>query len=83
MTHSRLPRDRNRLDKLFGYIVEYKRKHDGNSPSLRDMSNALGGTSPSLVNSYLSKLVEIGKIRKSDMIARNIEVVGARWEYYE
>ena len=77
---SRLP---ERTAEVYGYIVGYKANSGGDSPSRREILEALDISSLSMVNYYLDALHAAGLIRlrdASERAARCIEVVGARWE---
>lgn len=67
------------LDEMFDFIVSYKRKHDGNSPTIRILAKELGYSSTSLVFDRLSKLEDAGKIRVGGGKARSIEVIGGEY----
>ena len=74
---SRLP---ERTAEVYGYIVGYKANSGGDSPSRREILEALGISTLSMVNYYLDALDEAGLIRlRGHQRARSIEVVGARW----
>ena len=68
-------------EKLFDFIVDYKGKHDGNSPTYREMMLATGLTSTSMVAWHLEKLEAEGLIERPQQVgnSRVIEVVGGRW----
>lgn len=69
-------------DKIFDFIVQFKREHDGNSPSIREIMDACGLHSTSYVASTLDKLVADGRLmigrHKNDF--RMIFVIGGAWE---
>ena len=44
------------------FIIDYKIKHGGVSPNLREMGEGIGGKSTSVVNYYLDKLEATGEI---------------------
>lgn len=72
---------RNLTNRIFDFIVTYKRKNDGNSPTLREIGEQFNA-STSVVSSHLNKLAEAGKLIKPEFnSSRNIVVVGARWVY--
>ena len=64
---------------LYRYIVDYKRAHDGNSPTLREIVDAGLASSTSVADYRLAALEEAGLIRRPCSGARTIEVVGATW----
>lgn len=59
-------------------IIDYKRSHDGLSPTLRAIGDATGIASTSSVAYYLRKLGEDGEIVRTYGVV-GIEVVGGRW----
>jgi SOS-response transcriptional repressor LexA len=63
---------------IYEWICVYKREHDGNSPSMREIGQAFEISSISLVDYILNELVDKGKIVRDG--ARGIQVVGGRWE---
>ena len=72
------PRQTNpgREIEAYRYIVAYKAKHDGNSPPMREICNAIGIASTNTVSGYLDKLIDAGMITKQ---RGNISIVGAKW----
>lgn len=68
-----------RLDKLYKFIVEHKVNNDGNSPTLREMCEAMGMNSTSLLSYYLDALEKRGKIERGQNDTRSIRVVGGKW----
>ncbi|MBN1535163.1 MAG: hypothetical protein JW908_00420 [Anaerolineales bacterium] len=68
------------IDHLYDYLVNYKRLHDGNSPSIRDIRLHFNISSTSYVNHLLHRLESDGKIRL-DAYPKpcSIEIVGGRW----
>ena len=70
------------LGDLLNYIIEYKTLHDGNSPTFREIGQARGISSTSVVAYLLQRLEKGGKIKlcgKGE--ARTIMVVGGRWSF--
>lgn len=66
--------------RVYRFIVRYKQRHDGCSPSVRQIVDRLALSSTSTVAYYLDMLEADGKIRRSDdSRSCNIEVVGGRW----
>lgn len=62
---------------VFRFIVEYKRRHDGLSPSVGDIAAACV-LHPSTVKYHLLKLENSGRIR---IVGRRaIEVTGGSWD---
>lgn len=71
------------VDKVFMYLIEYKRTHDGCAPSTREIAEACSISTTSMVRYYLKLLVKDGRIRiaGSFKASRTIEVVGGSWSY--
>jgi len=67
-------------ESLLKWIVLYKEAHDGDSPSIREIQDALGISSTSVVEYLLKKLAGDGKIRREPN-RKSIEVVGGEWKY--
>ena len=69
--------------RVLEFVIEYKRTHDGNSPSTRQILTATFLASTSTVNYHLTQLVKMGRIRTFalDKQSRSIEVVGGKWSY--
>jgi SOS-response transcriptional repressor LexA len=72
----------NRAEAIFDFIIGYKMAHDGNSPSFRQISEALG-FSLSIIDRYLNELEETGLILRDKFQARQICIVGGHWEWQE
>lgn len=76
-----------RLERIFDYIVEYKRANDGISPSYREISeNALGQKNVGVVvRNYLIKLENAGRIEilrvDGRAQSRGIKLVGGEYLY--
>lgn len=71
----------SRRDKVYDFIVAYKKKHDGNSPTHEEIKDAVGLKSKSSVNWHLSQLVKAGLIEMPHYGGtRFIAVVGGRWK---
>lgn len=66
---------------VFAYLLEYKARHDGNSPSYREIMSACEVSTLSLVHHYLNKLEAEGKLARTEGNARNIEITGGHWQY--
>lgn len=71
-----------RAQDILEYIIMYKRQHDGNSPTTREISDQIDA-SVSSVHGHLQRLQEHGKIRLAGERARSIEVVGGEWRVTE
>ena len=61
-------------EKLLSYIIEYKNQN-GFNPSIREMCEALSLSSTSTIFYYLNILEKNGKIRKTGLKSRAIEVI--------
>lgn len=68
-------------DQVFDFIVLYKKEHDGNSPSLREIANACFLSNQSTVQYHLTRLEIENRIHISGERRRHIEIVGATWNY--
>ena len=64
---------------MYGWIVEYKSAHNGNSPDLRESKAGCDISSTSRVWAYLRLLERMGLIRIRARRARSLEIIGARW----
>lgn len=60
-------------------IVNYKREHDGISPTVRELAASCEISSTSVTKYHLSVLVLEGKITMQFAEARSIQVVGGLW----
>ena len=67
------------LNPVYECIVEYKRTHDGNSPSFRDIMRECGISSTSYMQWLLRRMDRNGLIRLHEGIRRGVEIVGGRW----
>lgn len=68
--------------RVYRFVVRYKQRHDGCSPSLREIVGRLNLSSTSMAAYYLDMLEVDGLIRRSDIdgvASRCIEIVGGRW----
>ncbi|MCL4238593.1 MAG: hypothetical protein KJ047_10130 [Anaerolineae bacterium] len=63
-------------ERVFRFIVEYKRQHDGLSPAIKEISRACV-LHTSTVKYHLLKLENQGRIRINGR--RAIEVIGGVW----
>lgn len=82
--HPRTTRRRPPRMDVYRFIIDYKRRSGGDSPTRREIMDALSITSTSLVSNYLETLAMAGLIRIGEnddgtRQARGIEVVGGRW----
>lgn len=66
-------------DRIFDFLVRYKKEHDGNSPSMREIAEGcnivLSGA-----HYHLIRLELENRIRMSGQRSRTIEIVGANWQ---
>jgi SOS-response transcriptional repressor LexA len=60
-------------------ILNFKRLHDGNSPTVRELGTMLGLFSTSSVHLHLHALAKAGLITCDFPAARSIQVTGALW----
>lgn len=66
--------------RIYNYICGYKKRHDGNSPSVREIKDSCLVSSTSMVDFYLDKLEKSGLIKRTGRgLTRSIEVVGGEW----
>lgn len=81
MTRSKKPLPTARQWKIYIYIVEFKQNHDGNSPAISQIMQAVEINSPSVVRYHLDALERLQLIKRSGnpRDARMISVVGATW----
>ena len=70
----------HRINDVLGFLIWYKRKYNGNSPSVREIGRACHISSTSHVYYYLVRLQTLGKIKLCGG-PRSIEVIGGRWIY--
>lgn len=70
-----------KYDLVYKFIVEFKRTHDGNSPTIREIGTACDVSSTAAVRYYLNGLVKCGLIKRSHESGepRMISVVGGMW----
>lgn len=71
----------DKTDMMFRLIVEYKRRFDGISPSIRELTIGCGLSSTSMGEFYLKKLEEQQKIKRMPGVSRGIMVVGGEWRH--
>ena len=67
-------------ERVYRYIVAYKRAHDGCAPTVRDICDACTISSTSVAAYYLRQLEAARRIEWQGGAARTIEVVGGRWQ---
>jgi len=66
---------------MFEAIVNYKRRHDGNAPSVRQLCAALGYSSPSGAHAIVEVLIGEGWLVRGGKRARYLCVPGGSWRY--
>lgn len=66
---------------ILNCIVMFKSKHDGNSPSIREIGDACGINSTSVVRYHMDRLERFGMIERagSGHEPRMIRVIGGCW----
>jgi DNA-binding MarR family transcriptional regulator len=74
-----LPGITQRQSDTYRAILNYKRTHDGCSPTLRELSKMLGLSTFSSLYMHLKGLAEAGLIVYHFPAARSIQVNGATW----
>lgn len=70
-------------DLIFTFLVQYKRDHNGNSPTTREIAEAYCLSSLTTVRHHLMVLAREGRIIFSDDRRYNVEIVGAAWHFPE
>ena len=69
-------------DGVFRFIVEYKKTHDGNSPSMRAIQAHMEFSSVSIALYHVRSLVSSGRVMLvGESKRRKIAVVGGRWTH--
>ncbi len=68
----------NTREQIYDFIVQYKTRHNGNSPSLREIAEACTIVH-SCVRHHLTQLEKENQIRILNNRSRTIEVVGSSW----
>ena len=61
----------------YDFIVKFKREHDGNSPSYREMMKGTGITSSSHMQNMIHRLINRGWISWNS--TRDITIIGGSW----
>jgi SOS-response transcriptional repressor LexA len=62
---------------IYNFIVKFKEENDGNSPTHRDIMEAIGISSLSVAHYHIQKLVEQGLITTDEQ--GQISVIGGKW----
>lgn len=65
-----------RVDAVYDFVVAYKGRHGGLSPTYRAIKEALKISSPSVVSYYVKQLIEAGKLKKD---GHKLSVPGEAW----
>jgi SOS-response transcriptional repressor LexA len=69
-----------RQQKIYDFIVAFKREHDGNAPTIREIARAAGYKTTSTTNYHLQMLERLGKISfQAEGRSRMIVVIGGEW----
>jgi SOS-response transcriptional repressor LexA len=68
-----------RAQRVFDFILHYKRENDGASPSLDEILAGAKISSKSMAKFYIDELVRFKKIRRKG--TRNLFVYGGRWTF--
>lgn len=75
------PKTSPKYQQIYNFIVEFKSANDGNTPTYRQIADACGVSSTSMVSSYLFEMEKVGMIerkRQGNGMAK-IVIPGARW----
>lgn len=67
-------------ERIFNYIVIYKRSQDGLSPTLREICKACNISSTSVASHYIKLLEKTGRIKRLNA-SRGFAVIGGKWIY--
>ena len=67
-----------RYQEIYEFVVLFKKEHDGNSPTIRQIGDAIGVSSTSQVNHYLNVMVSRGMITRGGKF-RMIGIPGGVW----
>jgi len=65
---------------IFQFLVDYKRQHDGNTPSTHDLAEGCS-VSISTANYHLTQLQLKNRIRILEQRPRQIEIMGGTWGF--
>lgn len=68
-------------EEILAFIIRYKREHDGNSPSMREIMRNCNISSNAVAFNVLRRLEREGRIRLEHRcgVARSIAIPGGRW----
>lgn len=71
-------------ERVYRFIVDYKRSYGGDSPTLREIADAVGLEAVSAVKRHVDTLEAAGLLsRRLVGRARTIDVAGGRWVFEE
>lgn len=62
-------------EQIYEYLVSYMACL-GYAPTVREIGRAVGVDSTSVIVEHLERLHEVGRIRRTEGVARGIEVIG-------
>lgn len=65
--------------RVYKFLLDFKARNDGNSPSVREIAAGIGVHSTSHVMFLLRKLEEMDLVMVQDARSRMIHVVGGKW----
>lgn len=74
--------DPTRPERMFQFIVDYKRANCGLAPTVREIGESVGISSVSVVNYHLDRLQAQGRIIRL-VRKRGIMIPGAKWVHEE
>ncbi len=73
---TRLQKTMEKREKILAYIIDFKQKNDGLSPTVRDITKNCEFSSTSVTDYHLDKMVVDGKIKRQ---RRGIMIPGGSW----
>lgn len=71
-------------ERVLRFIIDFKVKYDGNTPTIRDIETGMGFSSTSIAMLYVNRLISWGYMRRMvtpDTGTVHFCVVGGQWEY--
>lgn len=69
----------DRTHQVLDFILDYKTRWDGTSPTMREIMAGVGLSSVSMVSFYLDELESAGRIVRQPNNSRGIIIPGGRW----
>lgn len=63
---------------IVGFVIEYKKSHNGNSPSYDEIMDACGVSSKSEVKRILGNMEAAGLLKRNGR--RSIEIPNSKWQ---